>query len=744
MSRTTHPTKLALTVMALLFAMPLAGSVYAQDQAVNAALYGDIDSDQGVDADQLLSDEDLEALNAGAADGSDQSAANAQDGDAVYDLGQSVVTAAGFAQDLREAPASMSVITAEEISEAPARDLGDIVADLPGVEISKSKTGGSQVMIRGFSSDYTLYMVDGKRQNSSVAFIKNGFDPNFGYTPPSSMIERVEVIRGPASTLYGSDAIGGAINVITKRHPERITGSLGFETQLQEHSEFGHAYGTNGMVAVPVLDNKLSFTLRGRYYTKDNTELLTPDGKYLSHSANEYTLKNYGAKVVYSPSKDHHISLDAEQYRQRAGAMSTSSAGIAVLREFTKDQAYLNYDGEFDFGTVNSYLQYYKHTTDQDYEFYNKAYIAETRLVTPFNLSKYNSSLGLLNLTSGVQFWHDRFRDDSTLNSAIESDIAGSDLMHNLTSAYLEGEYFINDSWIATLGGRYTYSDIFGSHITPRAYLVFKATDELSFKTGVAAGYRVPSARELTDGIFDQNNSGANPRYGNPDLKPETSVNYEFGVMYEKARLGSVSLTAFLTDFKDTLGYDSYDMGDTMSNGIVCDPVLNNNTPYCSVRTNIGKTRAQGVELLFKTAKFNNFSLSGSYTYTKQEHRDGEDKGKPVNAIPHHSVMAKLSYDRNNYGFFVKGVAKYDTPYVSSGKSDPTFTEYKNYVLVDIGGHYNFTPNSRLNISINNLFDLDAYDSFDVAPGKRGTTYTPYYRDDIEGRNLYINYVYEF
>lgn len=740
MSRTFHPTKLSLALVALLCTMPTYTSAFAQENLdLDAALYSD--DDAGIDAADLLSDEDMAALE----DGTSTSESSSVDGNEVYDLGRSVVTAAGFAQDLREAPASMSVITAEEIAESPARDLGDIVADLPGVEISKSKTGGSQVMIRGFSSNYTLYMVDGKRQNSSEAFIMNGFDPNSGFTPPSSMIERVEVIRGPASTLYGSDAIGGAINVITKRHPDRLTGSIGFDTQLQEHSEFGHAYGTNGMVAVPVWDNKLSFMLRGRYYTKDNTELFTPDGSYLTHSANEYTLKNYGAKVTYSPTKDHHISLDAEQYKQRAGSMSTSSSGETSLTEYTKDQSILNYDGEFDFGTLNSYVQYYKHSTDDDYEFYNEAYIAESRLVTPFDLSKANKSLGLLNLTSGVQFWHDRFRDDSTLGTANQSDIAGHDLIHNLTSGYLEGEYFINDSWIATLGGRYTYSNIFGSHVTPRAYLVYKATDELSFKTGVAAGYRVPSAKELANGVYQQNSKGANPRYGNPELKPETSVNYEFGVMYEKARLGSVSVTAFLTDFKDTLGYANYDVGENMSNGIVCNPTTSTNNSYCSIRDNVGKTRAQGVEVLVQTAKFNNFSVTSSYTYTKQEYREGEDKGKDVNAIPHHSLMAKLSYDRNNYGFFIKGTAKYDTPYISTGKSNATFTEYEDYILVDIGGHYNFTPNSRLNISINNLFDLDAYDSFDEATSsKGGVTYTPYYRDYIEGRNLYINYVYEF
>lgn len=669
---------------------------------------------------------------------------DAAGGDEIFDLGQSVVTAAGFAQDLREAPATMSVITAKEIEKAPARDIGDIVENLPGVEISKSKTGSSNVMIRGFSSDYTLYMVDGKRQNATSGYVMNGVDPNFGFTPPSSMIERIEVIRGPASTLYGSDAIGGAINVITKQHPDRLTGSISFDTQLQEHSEYGHAYGTNAMVAVPVIPQQLSVMLRGRYYSKNNTELLDPSGAYVAHSANDYRLENYGGRVTFSPNSNHHFSVDAEQYRMQAGSMSTSSQGMSTLQTFKKDQAILNYDGDLGWGNLNSYLQYYKHSTETDYKFYNQAYIAESRLVTPFDLSTLNSHLGLLNLTTGVQFWHDRFRDDSGINSARPVDISGHDLIHNLTSLYAEGEYFITEQWIATLGARYTYSDIFGSHTTPRAYLVFKANDEWSFKTGVAAGYKIPTAKELIQGVYQQNSQGANPRYGNPDLTPESSINYELGVMYEKPRVGSFSLTAFLTDFKNTLGYLNFDVGSTMPNGIVCDPLSSSSSAYCSLRSNVGKTRAQGVEFLFQTAKFNHFSLSGSYTYTRQVYRDGEQAGEPVNAVPRHALTSKLAYDRDNYGFFLKGVGKYNTPYVSTGKTDPGFTEYKNYFLVDIGGYYNFTPHSRLNFAINNLFDLDAFSDFDVTQSSRGVTYTPYYRDYIEGRNLYLNYTYEF
>ena len=232
--------KYRLSPLALIAALCWTNAALAADldAATMAALYGDsaettntaatAEDSSAADATTEYTEDSTSAEDGAHAEdcAHAEDSAHAEDDVAVYDLGQAVVTASGFTQDLREAPASMSIVSADTIKEAPARDIGDIVANLPGIEISKSKSGNSNIMIRGFSSDYTLYMIDGKRQNSSTGFVKNGFDPNFGFTPPTSMIERVEVIRGPASTLYGSDAVGGVVNVITKKHPDELTGSL--------------------------------------------------------------------------------------------------------------------------------------------------------------------------------------------------------------------------------------------------------------------------------------------------------------------------------------------------------------------------------------------------------------------------------------------------------------------------------------------------------------------------------------
>ena len=126
------------------------------------------------------------------------------------DIGESVVSATGYEQSIKAAPASISVIPQEEILTRPIRDIGDAVQDVPSVYVEQDKTGQNMIQMRGLSSDYTLILIDGKRQNTTRGFVNRGFGNQTSLMPPASMIERIEVIRGPASIIYGSDAMGGS------------------------------------------------------------------------------------------------------------------------------------------------------------------------------------------------------------------------------------------------------------------------------------------------------------------------------------------------------------------------------------------------------------------------------------------------------------------------------------------------------------------------------------------------------
>lgn len=135
---------------------------------------------------------------------------------AVDDDGETmVVTASSVEQNLKDAPASISVITQEDLQRKPVQNLKDVLKEVPGVQLTNEGDNRKGVSIRGLDSSYTLILVDGKRVNSrNAVFRHNDFDLNW---IPVDSIERIEVVRGPMSSLYGSDALGGVVNIITKK-----------------------------------------------------------------------------------------------------------------------------------------------------------------------------------------------------------------------------------------------------------------------------------------------------------------------------------------------------------------------------------------------------------------------------------------------------------------------------------------------------------------------------------------------
>jgi len=196
-------------------------------------------------------------------------------------LDTSVVSASGYAQDTREAPASITVIDSKELMTKPIGDIGTAVSDVPGVDITTTKMGTSQIYIRGFSSDYTLLMVDGRRQNSDSAMNSlNGFEAGGIFMPPPGVVERVEVMRGPASTIYGSDGIGGAVNIIMKKHVNEFTGSLSIDRTQFTDSDWDDRWSAGAYLGIPLKEGVASLLLRGRYFDREKSNLHKPSGGY--------------------------------------------------------------------------------------------------------------------------------------------------------------------------------------------------------------------------------------------------------------------------------------------------------------------------------------------------------------------------------------------------------------------------------------------------------------------------------
>ncbi len=331
-----------------------------------------------------------------------------------------VVSAAGFEQKLVDAPASISVIEQKELSKRPYTTLLDAVRDLEGVDVgeTRDKTGQGTISLRGMGSDYTLILVDGKRQSNHGDIYPNSFGGNqFNHIPPLDAIERIEVIRGPASTLYGADAMGGVINIITKKNAEKWSASITAGYTAQSDDAFGDDNTLDAFLSGPLVPGLLNLTLRGSRYESDASNptyapITDPAGaahiRPMSFGGGGKTVDNTnvagGISLVWTPTGNQTVTLDWDTSKQEydnkiktndagvleypvgtvdnidaiwtagnfclgaagnnAGACTGNGgtwsrranprAGYAPTQEFTRDSWALTHDGTWDFG--NSFV----------------------------------------------------------------------------------------------------------------------------------------------------------------------------------------------------------------------------------------------------------------------------------------------------------------------------------------------------------------------------------------------------
>lgn len=315
-----------------------------------------------------------------------------------------VVTASGFEQKLTEAPASISVITQEEIRQRSFTSLLDAVKYQEGIDIgtTRDKTGQGSVSMRGLTGEYTLLLIDGRRQNNHGDIYPNNFGGNaFNHVPPLAAIDRIEVIRGPASTLYGADALGGVINVITKKHTENWTGEFSMGRSVQSDDSFGDDFTTEVAVMGPLIDNVLSLGLRASLYNQQASSpafapAIDPNGnqivRELGFGGGGRTVDNKdehaGFSLSWTPAANQRLKFDydisnqiydntpsydlandtivyplgtkdsIEALWQARGGQVNPRAGYAADQEFDRSWWSLAHEGNWNFGSSMLALSY--------------------------------------------------------------------------------------------------------------------------------------------------------------------------------------------------------------------------------------------------------------------------------------------------------------------------------------------------------------------------------------------------
>lgn len=319
----------------------------------------------------------------------------------------------------------------------------------------------------------------------------------------------------------------------------------------------------------------------------------------------------------------------------------------------------------------------------------------------------------------------------------------GEKFEQNSWSLFAEDEWRIVDSLALTTGARYEHHEAFGGHVSPRAYLVWNALDELTIKGGVSTGYKTPSLARLHNGISGVTGQGTRNTIGNPNLKPEESVNTELGAYYEHFSGFSTNATLFHNRFRNKI--DSYDI-DTVT----------------SSYRNIGKANTQGLELGSTIPLWSdNWTLNVNYTFTDSEQKGGENPGARLTNTPKHMANARLNWNVNEQlttwlkaeyrGKTARFTENYSTLAAASNQAnrvvyDNLGSDFKSFTVVNLGGSYKISKDVTLNGSVNNLLDKDFTKTYVFPVGTDTTTAGDYFTSSqvttgsvLPGRNYWVS-----
>lgn len=676
---------------------------------------------------------------------------------------QVVTTASGYEQNVKDAAASISVITAEEIEKKSFTDVTDVLKNVPGVYVNGGGSNQS-ISIRGMSADYTLYMIDGKPMQDNQAFSPNGSHAGnpINFLPPLEAIERIEVIRGPASSLYGSNAMGGVINIITKKHADKVTANVNVEYLKADSSNKvnNDSRNVSTFINVPVVKDLLSVQLTAGLLDTDESNYAS-SGALKAGSDPDYKRTNVGGKAILTPDEHNTITTGynykvqertsnpcksiacegsfrgstANGYTVDGNGNIFDSSGRAVgwdglvskgtvtgkQKNVTSYQKSINYDynltheAKYDKVLVNSYLNYEKSENPTRANATTGNGI-EMDTITANSQGTYFFDTN--SLTIGANYKKENLEDGAT--NAIKiggvTDNSITKMERYQWALFAEDTWSVIDDLALTLSGRYDDNEVFGGNFSPKAYAVYSLTDNLNLKGGVTTGYKAPSLRQAAPDFAGISGGGgaAIAMVGNPDLEPEESVNYEVGFAYDNADIGlGGSLMLFQTDYKnkvqtrDGLNPDGSKQtvykGETYAGGV-------------KFYENVDKAEIKGIELTTDYQVLDNLKYRHSYTYTDSEQKTGANKGTPLNNISKNMFNAGLDFDvTSKVLLWTQANYRGETSGAGTGAKTPSYT------FVDLGAVYKYDKNLSFNAGIYNIANKNVLDdgNSNVLDGRR-------------------------
>lgn len=646
---------------------------------------------------------------------------------------QVVVTATRQEQESSTTPAAVSVITAEDIRERQPEKMADLFKELPSVDVQGEGPFRGLPVIRGLSSNRVLILVDGERLNNArESTLFAGIQPGL---VDLSEVDRIEVLRGPASVLYGSDAMGGVINIITKK-PD-----LGAETFSMHHS-FGYEYGSAADSSSAHADIRgagkgYGFNLSLGYETVGNYK--APSDAARSPYFSQYvlpdgTVPNSGMDQKSAQGGFRMLTGGAGVFRTSFEVVRTDDIGFPgfdpdtsgvdiSFPRFDRDKISLGWDSGPQWGLANLSLSaYWQHVVkeskmfiDPSPYFYIHTLTNSDVTTVGFNAQAIRKT-GAHHLTMGMDAYRDELEDD-TLNDfpwGPDTNVSVPKSHQDALGFYLQDEIQASARLRLMAGLRwdtFTFKsdndpdyvgepfDVTDSDFSGNLGMMFSLTKAVELTALIGRGFRAPNIQERAF-----TGSVSEPGYWvvqNPDLSSESSTNYEIGFKFRYDRYYG-GLNFFYNDISDLITF--VDLGQDPDSGL-------NLIAY----DNIDEATMKGIEFELDTILNARWSLISNFSYTEG---DNDTTGEPLDFVPPWKVVLGLHFQAKSWWAEAtwRYVGKQTRLPSDENIASPTDAPVGDFTTADLRAGYSFDNGISLRATLSNLFDELYAEPYNLRP----------------------------
>ena len=652
-----------------------------------------------------------------------------------------VVTGTRTEKPLLETPVRTEVITQQELQKIHAANLEEALRFSPGVVLRtlRGKTS-SEVLLQGFSGNRVLILIDGEPVIGT-----DGGAVDLGQIPTST-ISHIEIVKGASSALYGSAAMGGVINVITKRpedNPAAIVNLTGgrFDNNVAYKERFG-AHKWRGFTQLSgsagAHQASISFDYKDiggfDYLHRDNIKL--PENHPLYNHYRTMTFGNNGeygnkrqwsGKYYYTHSEQFEWFVKSSYYDQQLRtdyARQVPGFGIFRVRQktFDMERTHFTVGNNFDAGDWNAqskiiWEQAKDHQPDDDIQtafidLSNDATHETKKLETNWSYFGFDNFEVVYGLSWQEKTLKTTKSTLDTVNQIIKSKSQLSDKANRSTEGYVQVEWDILPEFTLLTGGRYQHDSQFGSHFSPKLSLQYRLEDVAgalwNFRQSIAQGYRTATLREQYY-LFDHREAGYLIA-GNKNLEPEESLNFQLGaeVIWDAV---TVDVNYFYNEIEKLI---SAEFDANLSANSV--NLYQTDTPVTVYHyKNIDEATTQGVEANITWRITDKHKLRVGQSYL-----DSEDKstGKPLKNRPKHQIQ--VAFDTEPFSFPLNLSLRYTAEKDSFDSARTKNNGMQNWNRLDFKANYQLDDAWRVYGGIDNVGDQhrDYLDSTDIRPAQ--------------------------